>query len=114
MIKFGSSLLAARPDNVSAVERAGFDSIWVYDHFAPFSHQSGLRNPETGGGWGALPILPLVLANTIRCVVGTNVLCPTLRYHPAIIAQYFAQLDCSFQAGLSWGLVQAKLSTRLL
>jgi G6PDH family F420-dependent oxidoreductase len=96
MIKFGSSLLAARPDNTSAVEKAGFDSIWVYDHFAPFSHQSGLRNPETGGGWGALPILPLVLANTTRCVVGTNVLCPTLRYHPAIIAQYFAQLDCLF------------------
>jgi coenzyme F420-dependent glucose-6-phosphate dehydrogenase len=104
MIKFGSSLLSARPDKVSAVEKAGFDSIWVYDHFAPFSHQSGLRNPETGGGWGALPILPLVLANTTRCTVGTNVLCPTLRYHPAIIAQYFAQLDCLFPGRIIVGV----------
>jgi len=104
MIKFGSSLLAARPDNASAVEKAGFDSIWVYDHFAPFSHQSGLRDAETGGGWGALPILPLLLANTARCVVGTNVLCPTLRYHPAIIAQYFAQLDCLFPGRIIMGV----------
>jgi len=104
MIKFGSSLWPARPDNASAVEKAGFDSIWVYDHFAPFSHQSGLRDPETGGGWGALPILPLLLANTTRCTVGTNVLCPTLRYHPAIIAQYFAQLDCLFPGRIIIGV----------
>ncbi len=105
MIKFGLSLLrVARPDDASAVEKAGFDSIWVYDHFAPFSHQSGLRDPATGGGWGALPILPLLLANTTRCVVGTNVLCPTLRYHPAIIAQYFAQLDCLFPGRIIMGV----------
>jgi len=104
MIKFGSSLLPARPDNASAVEKAGFDSIWMFDHFAPFSHQGGLRDPETGGGWGALPILPLLLANTTRCVVGTNVLCPTLRYHPTIIAQYFAQLDCLFPGRIIMGV----------
>jgi G6PDH family F420-dependent oxidoreductase len=96
MLKFGSSLFLPRPDSALAFEKAGFDSIWVYDHFAPFSHEGGLRNPETGGGWGALPVLPLLLANTTRCVVGPNVLCPTLRYHPAIIAQYFAQLDYLF------------------
>ena len=104
MVKFGLSFLAARPEDASAVEEAGFDSVWVYDHFAPFSHQSGLRDPVTGGGLGALPILPLILANTIRCVVGTNVLCPTLRYHPAVIAQYFAQLDCLFPGRVIMGV----------
>jgi coenzyme F420-dependent glucose-6-phosphate dehydrogenase len=101
MMKFGS---AARPDNASAVEKAGFDSIWTYDHFAPFSHEGGLRDPASNAGLGALPILPLLLANTTRCVVGTNVLCPTLRYHPVIIAQYFAQLDYLFPGRIIMGV----------
>jgi len=101
VIKFG---LAARPDNASAVEKAGFDSIWTYDHFAPFSHEYALTNPMTSAGLGALPILPLLLANTTRCTVGTNVLCPTLRYHPAIIAQYFAQLDYLFPGRIIMGV----------
>jgi hypothetical protein len=37
-------------------------------------------------------------------MVGTNVLCPTLRYHPAIIAQYFAQLDCLFPGRIIIGV----------
>ena len=101
MVKFG---LGARPDNASAIERAGFDSIWTYDHFAPFSHEHGLRDPMTSAGLGALPILPLLLANTTRCNVGTNVLCPTPRYHPVIMAQYFAQLDYLFPGRVIMGV----------
>jgi G6PDH family F420-dependent oxidoreductase len=101
VVKFG---LAARPDNTSAIEKAGFDSIWTYDHFTPFSHEYALTNPMTNAGLGALPILPLLLANTAKCTVGTNVLCPTLRYHPAIIAQYFAQLDYLFPARIIMGV----------
>jgi len=104
MVNFGSSIFGARPDSASAVEKVGFDSIWVYDHFAPFSHQSALKDPATGGGWGALPVLPLLLANTTRCLVGPNVLCPTLRYHPIIIAQYFAQLDYLFPGRIIMGV----------
>jgi coenzyme F420-dependent glucose-6-phosphate dehydrogenase len=92
-MKFG---LIGRPDVASAIEKAGFDSIWLYDHFAPFSHAHGLKDAQGGGGWMALPTLPLVLSNTTRCVAGPFVLCPTLRYHPSIIAQYFAQLDYLF------------------
>ena len=94
VIKFGSAIF--NPRHASAVEEAGFDSIWVPDHFAPFSHEAGLKNPATSASLMALPILPLILSNTTRCAVGTNVLCPTFRYHPAIIAQYFAQLDYLF------------------
>jgi len=94
VIKFGCAI--ANPRHASAVEEAGFDSIWVADHFAPFSHEMGLKDPASVGNWMALPILPLILSNTTRCAAGTNVLCPTLRYHPAIIAQYFAQLDYLF------------------
>jgi len=94
VIKFGCAI--ANPRHARAVEEAGFDSIWVADHFAPFSHEFGLMNPAGVGNWMALPILPLILSNTTKCTAGTNVLCPTLRYHPAIIAQYFAQLDHLF------------------
>jgi alkanesulfonate monooxygenase SsuD/methylene tetrahydromethanopterin reductase-like flavin-dependent oxidoreductase (luciferase family) len=74
MIKFGSSLLrVARPDDASAVEKAGFDSIWVVDHFAPFSHQSGLIDPATGGGWGALPILLLLLATKSSSILQSEI-----------------------------------------
>ena len=101
MVKFGLSFLAARPDDASAVEKAGFDSVWANDHFAPLSHQGGLRD---SGGRGALPILPLLLANTTTCIVGTSVLCPTLRYHPTIIAQYFAELDYLFPGRIIMGV----------
>jgi len=94
VIKFGCAI--ADPSFASAVEEAGFDSIWVADHFAPFSHQLGLMDPVTAVSCMAMPILPLILNNTTRCAVGTVVLCPTFRYHPAIIAQYFAQLDYLF------------------
>ena len=94
IIKFGCAI--ADPTLASAVEKAGFDSIWVADHFAPFSHEAGLRSPATSVSLMALPILPLILSDTTRCAAGTIVLCPTFRYHPAMIAQYFAQLDCLF------------------
>lgn len=94
VIKFGSNI--SNPTHAAAVEKAGFDSIWVPDHFAPFSHEAGLRNPAASVSWMALPVLPLVLSSTTRCTAGPNVLCPTLRYHPALIAQYFAQLDYLF------------------
>jgi coenzyme F420-dependent glucose-6-phosphate dehydrogenase len=93
-VKFG--LTITRHRHAPEVEKAGFDSIWVADHFAPFSHEFGLKNPVNAVSWMSLPILPLILSNTNRCAVGTNVLCPTFRYHPAIIAQYFAQLDYLF------------------
>jgi G6PDH family F420-dependent oxidoreductase len=94
VIKFGCAI--NNPKHASTVEKAGFDSIWVADHFAPFSHEFGLMDPVNAVSWMALPTLPLILSNTTRCAVGTNVLCPTLRYHPAIIAQYFAQLNYLF------------------
>jgi len=94
VIKFGCAI--SNPRHARAVEETGFDSIWVADHFAPFSHEFGLMDPANVGNWMALPILPLILSNTTKCAVGTNVLCPTFRYHPAIIAQYFAQLDYLF------------------
>lgn len=68
-------------------EQAGFDSVFVSDHLQPWRHTGG-HAPA------ALPWLGALLARTERVVVGTSVLTPTFRYHPAIAAHAFATLGC--------------------
>lgn len=72
-----------------AAEANGFDSVFVSDHLQPWRHDGG-HAPA------ALPWLGALGANTERIVMGTSVLTPTLRYHPAVIAQAFATLGCLY------------------
>ncbi len=67
-------------------ERAGFDSVFLSDHFQPWMH-------EGGHAPAALPWLGAAAARTSRVLLGTSVLTPTFRYHPAVIAQAFATLE---------------------
>jgi coenzyme F420-dependent glucose-6-phosphate dehydrogenase len=66
-------------------EELGFDSVAVSDHFQPWRHSTG-RAPN------ALVWLGALAARTERVAIGTSVLTPTLRYHPAIVAQAFGTL----------------------
>lgn len=68
-------------------EEVGFDSVFVSDHFQPWRHTDG-HAPSSLVWLGALA------ARTSRIVIGTSVLTPTFRYHPAVIAQAFATLAC--------------------
>ncbi|RZU49111.1 coenzyme F420-dependent glucose-6-phosphate dehydrogenase [Krasilnikovia cinnamomea] len=68
-------------------ERLGFDSVFVSDHFQPWRHDGG-HAPA------ALPWLGALAARTERVLIGTSVLTPTFRYHPAVVAQAFATLGC--------------------
>jgi len=68
-------------------EELGFDSVFVSDHFQPWRHDGG-HAPA------ALPWLGALAARTQRVVLGTSVLTPTFRYHPAVVAQAFATLGC--------------------
>ena len=70
-----------------AAERLGLDSVAVSDHFQPFRHDGG-HSPAS------LPWLGALAAQTSRVLVGTSVLTPTYRYHPAVVAQAFATLGC--------------------
>lgn len=65
----------------------GFDSVMISDHFQPWRHVGG-HAPS------ALMWLAAVAERTQRVQLGTSVLTPTLRYHPAVIAQAFATLAC--------------------
>src|SRR4051794_5184195 len=66
-------------------EELGFDSVFVSDHLQPWRHHGG-HAPA------ALPWLGALAARTERVLIGTSVLTPTFRYHPAVVAQAFATL----------------------
>ena len=70
-------------------EQAGFDSVFVSDHFQPWKHTDG-HAPSALAWLGALG------ASTSRIVMGTSVLTPTFRYHPTMVAQVFATLGALF------------------
>ena len=70
-------------------EECGFDSVFVCDHLQPWRHDGG-HAPFAMTWLGALG------ARTERITIGTRVLTPTFRYHPAIVAQAFATLGCLY------------------
>ena len=75
------------------VERLGFDSVWVPDHFY-FERPAGLETyPE------AWTLLTAIAMRTERVQLGTNVLAATFR-HPALLAKMAGALQ-----GLSGGRV---------
>jgi len=78
-------------------EQRGFDSVFISDHFQPWRHTDG-HAPFAMAWLGALG------ARTSRILMGTSVLSPTFRYHPAIIAQAFATLGSMFPQRLILGV----------
>jgi coenzyme F420-dependent glucose-6-phosphate dehydrogenase len=66
--------------NASRAEEAGFTFALVSDHFHPWIDRQG----ESPFVWNVLGGIALA---TERLVVGTGVTCPTIRIHPAIVAQ---------------------------
>jgi coenzyme F420-dependent glucose-6-phosphate dehydrogenase len=78
-------------------EENGFDSVFVSDHLQPWRHDGG-HAPFAMSWLGALG------ASTERITMGTSVLTPTFRYHPAIVAQAFATLGCLYPGRVVLGL----------
>ena len=78
-------------------EAAGFDSVFVSDHFQPWKHVDG-HAPFSLAWLGALG------ARTSRLVMGTSVLTPTFRYHPSIVAQAFGTLGSMFPGRVILGI----------
>jgi coenzyme F420-dependent glucose-6-phosphate dehydrogenase len=78
-------------------ETLGFDSVWISDHFQPWRHTGG-HAPFSLAWLGALG------ASTSRILMGTSVLTPTFRYHPAVVAQAFATLGTLFPGRVALGM----------
>ena len=78
-------------------EQVGFDSVFVSDHLQPWNHVGG-HAPA------AMPWLGALGASTDRVLIGTSVLTPTFRYHPAVIAQAFGTLGSLYPGRVILGV----------
>jgi len=80
-------------------EQAGFERLWISDHFHPWNDEQG-NSPFVWSVIGAL-------SEVTTLPITTAVTCPTMRIHPAIIAQAAAtaavQCDGRFVLGVGSG-----------
>ncbi|PTA43633.1 TIGR03557 family F420-dependent LLM class oxidoreductase [Micromonospora sp. RP3T] len=60
-------------------EQAGFEALWISDHYHPWVDAQG-QSPFVWSTIGAL-------SQVCRLPVTTAVTCPTMRIHPAVVAQ---------------------------
>ncbi|MBD7997368.1 MULTISPECIES: TIGR03557 family F420-dependent LLM class oxidoreductase [Oerskovia] len=106
MTRFGYTLMTeqsgpkALVDYAVAAERIGFDFEVSSDHYFPWLDAQG-HSPY------AWTVLGAVAQATERVDLMTYVTCPTIRYHPAVVAQKAATLgilsDGRFTLGLGAG-----------
>ncbi len=78
-------------------EAAGFDFVEISDHYHPWLDNQG-HSPF------AWTVLGAIAAETERIGLATGVTCPTVRYHPAIIAQAAATLAILSENRFTLGL----------
>ena len=81
-------------------EKAGFDFVEISDHYHPWLERQG----HSPFAWS---VLGSIATATDRIGLATGVTCPTVRYHPAIIAQAAATVallsDGRFTLGIGAG-----------
>ncbi len=80
----------------SNAERAGFDGLWISDHYHPWSDEQG-HSPFVWSVIGAI-------AQATNQKVTTAVTCPTVRIHPAVIAQAAATASILLQGRFCLGV----------
>lgn len=82
-----------------AAEQAGFEGLWISDHFHPWNNEQG-NSPLVWSVIGAI-------SQVCGLHVTTAVTCPTVRIHPAIVAQAAGTcaelLDGRFTLGVGTG-----------
>ena len=77
-------------------ETAGFDRLWISDHYHPWNDEQG----ESSFVWGVIG----AIAATTELHVTTAVTCPTVRIHPAVIAQAAATSSLLLQGRFALGV----------
>jgi G6PDH family F420-dependent oxidoreductase len=106
MTQFGYTMMCEQSGpkdlvtDVKAAEDAGFDFAVISDHYSPWLDSMG-HSPYA---WAVLGAAAQI---TERIELMTYVTCPTVRYHPAVVAQKAATLsllsDGRFTLGLGAG-----------
>lgn len=83
--------------HAAAAEHAGFDFEVMSDHYSPWLDAMG-HSPYA---WSVLGAITQV---TDRVELMTYVTCPTMRYHPAVVAQKTATVDLLSDGRFTLGL----------
>ena len=103
MTRFGYTLMTEQSGPRELVryaadaERAGFDFAVSSDHYSPWLTEQG-HSPY------AWSVLGAVTQVTERLELMTYVTCPTMRYHPALVAQKAATLQLLSEGRFTLGL----------
>ncbi|WP_016698217.1 TIGR03557 family F420-dependent LLM class oxidoreductase [Actinoalloteichus spitiensis] len=103
MVDFGYTLFTEQADprqlvrDAVAAERAGFDFAVSSDHYFPWLDELG----HSAYCWAVLGAVAHV---TERMRLMTYVTCPTIRYHPAVVAQKAATLQLLSEGRFTLGL----------
>jgi G6PDH family F420-dependent oxidoreductase len=77
-------------------EQAGFHALWISDHYHPWNDQQG----HSAFVWSVIG----ALAEATGLPVTTGVTCPTVRIHPAVIAQAAATSGVLHQGRFNLGV----------
>lgn len=103
MVAFGYTLMTeqAGPTDLVrhavAAEQAGFDFLVMSDHHSPWLVEQG----HAPYAWS---VLGAVAQATHRIPLMTYVTCPTMRYHPAVVAQKAATVQLLSEGRFTLGL----------
>jgi G6PDH family F420-dependent oxidoreductase len=103
MTSFGYTLMTEQSGprelvgHASAAEQAGFDFEVMSDHYFPWLDEMG----HSAYAWSVLGAVSQV---TDRVELMTYVTCPTMRYHPAVVAQKAATVDLLSDGRFTLGL----------
>lgn len=83
-----------------AAEEAGFHALWISDHFHPWTHEQG----QSSFVWS---VIGAIAGAGVKLPLATAVTCPTVRVHPAVVAQAAATsavlLEDRFSLGVGTG-----------
>jgi G6PDH family F420-dependent oxidoreductase len=83
-------------DQARRAEQAGFHALWISDHYHPWNDEQG----HSSFVWSVIG----ALAEATSLPVTTGVTCPTVRIHPAVIAQAAATSGVLHQGRFNLGV----------
>src|SRR3712207_974730 len=79
-----------------AAERAGFEALWISDHYHPWNDEQG----QAAFVWSIIG----ALSQACALPVTTAVTCPTVRIHPAVVAQAAATATVQLDGRVVFGV----------
>ncbi|MFF4319399.1 LLM class F420-dependent oxidoreductase [Streptomyces sp. NPDC001568] len=103
MVRFGYTMMTEQAgprqlvEHVAAAERAGFDFSVTSDHYSPWLASQG----HAPYAWS---VLGAAAQATTTIPLMTYVTCPTVRYHPAVVAQKAATMQLLSEGRFRLGL----------